>query len=137
MTGTATTPLSASYSTATAESVSNFLATQYALQSPIECTLLRRGSNDSFERWLRTDNATFCGCLVGDFEVRRTSPRKPIFWLIWMRLAFQLPSRCPRVMERCSRPHFCLKDGVRRCCSALLRDEGRKLTYPLTRGRKV
>ena len=49
MTGTATTPLGASYSTATAESVSNFLATQYALQSPIECTLLRRGFNDSFE----------------------------------------------------------------------------------------
>jgi hypothetical protein len=60
-----------------------------------------------------------------------------IFWLIWMRLVFQLPPRCPRVTERCSRPHFCLKDGVRRCCSALLRGEGRKLTYPLTRGRKV
>ena len=49
MTGTATTRLTAGYSTATAESVSNFLATQYALQSPIECTLLRRGFNDSFE----------------------------------------------------------------------------------------
>ena len=49
MTGTATTRLSAGYSTATAKSVSNFLATQYALQSPIECTLLRRGFNDSFE----------------------------------------------------------------------------------------
>ena len=49
MTGTATTRLTAGYSTASAESVSNFLATQYALQSPIECTLLRRGFNDSFE----------------------------------------------------------------------------------------
>jgi Ser/Thr protein kinase RdoA (MazF antagonist) len=49
MTNSTTIPLRASYSTATAESVASFLATQYALPSPIECTLLRRGFNDSFE----------------------------------------------------------------------------------------
>jgi hypothetical protein len=29
--------------------VGNFLATRYALPSPVECSLLRRGFNDSFE----------------------------------------------------------------------------------------
>jgi Ser/Thr protein kinase RdoA (MazF antagonist) len=49
MTGTSPTPLRVGYSTATAESVGNFLASRYALPSPVECSLLRRGFNDSFE----------------------------------------------------------------------------------------
>jgi hypothetical protein len=49
MTGRSPTPLHVNYSTATAESVGEFLATRYALPGPIECSLLRRGFNDSFE----------------------------------------------------------------------------------------
>src|SRR3979409_1757688 len=49
MTGRSPPPLRVSYSTATAESVGDFLATRYALPSPVECSLLRRGFNDSFE----------------------------------------------------------------------------------------
>ena len=49
MTGSSPTSLRVNYSTATAESVGNFLATRYALPSPVECSLLRRGFNDSFE----------------------------------------------------------------------------------------
>ena len=49
MTGTSPTALRVGYSTATAESVGNFLASRYALPSPVECSLLRRGFNDSFE----------------------------------------------------------------------------------------
>ena len=49
MTGTSPTPLRVGYSTATAESVGNFLASRYALPSPVECSPLRRGFNDSFE----------------------------------------------------------------------------------------
>jgi Ser/Thr protein kinase RdoA (MazF antagonist) len=42
-------PLRVGYSTATADSVGDFLATRYALPSPVKCSLLRRGFNDSFE----------------------------------------------------------------------------------------
>jgi Ser/Thr protein kinase RdoA (MazF antagonist) len=49
MTGRSATALRIAYSTATAESVGEFLATRYALPGPIECSLLRRGFNDSFE----------------------------------------------------------------------------------------
>jgi Ser/Thr protein kinase RdoA (MazF antagonist) len=49
MTGHFNTPLRAGYSTATAESVGSFLATRYELPTPVECTLLHRGFNDSFE----------------------------------------------------------------------------------------
>src|SRR6476620_7276384 len=49
MTGNSPISLRVNYSTATAESVGHFLATRYALPSPVECSLLRRGFNDSFE----------------------------------------------------------------------------------------
>jgi Ser/Thr protein kinase RdoA (MazF antagonist) len=49
MTGSFNAPLRAIYSTAAAESVSSFLATWYELPCPVECTLLHRGFNDSFE----------------------------------------------------------------------------------------
>ena len=49
MTGRSPTSLRVSYSTAAADSVGDFLATRYALPSPVECSLLRRGFNDSFE----------------------------------------------------------------------------------------
>ena len=49
MTGGFSIPLRASYSTATAESVGSFLALRYELPGPVECTLLHRGFNDSFE----------------------------------------------------------------------------------------
>ncbi len=49
MTGSFATPLRAGYSTATAESVGRFLAARYELPSPVECTFLHRGFNDSFE----------------------------------------------------------------------------------------
>ena len=109
MTGTATTPLSASYSTATAESVSNFLATHYALQSPIECTLLRRGFNDSFEA-LAADGQRYvlrlsCRRLRGEADVASETD-----FLAYLD-AVGVPVAAPS-------PHFCLKDGVRRCCSA-------------------
>ena len=48
MTGRSPTSLRVSYSTATAESVGDFLAARYALPGPVECSLLRRGFNDSF-----------------------------------------------------------------------------------------
>jgi Ser/Thr protein kinase RdoA (MazF antagonist) len=41
--------ISAAYSTATAESVGSFLTTRYRLPGPVECSLLHRGFNDSFE----------------------------------------------------------------------------------------
>jgi Ser/Thr protein kinase RdoA (MazF antagonist) len=49
MTGRSATPLRVSYSTATADSVGDFVTTRYALPGPVECSLLRRGFNDSFE----------------------------------------------------------------------------------------
>jgi len=49
MTGSFNTPLRASYSTATAQSVGSLVAARYELPGPIECTLLHRGFNDSFE----------------------------------------------------------------------------------------
>jgi Ser/Thr protein kinase RdoA (MazF antagonist) len=49
MTGSFNALLRAGYSTATAESVGGFLATWYELPGPVECTLLHRGFNDSFE----------------------------------------------------------------------------------------
>src|SRR3954468_4534725 len=49
MTGRSPTSLRVSYSTVAADSVGDFLATRYALPSPVECSLLRRGFNDSFE----------------------------------------------------------------------------------------
>ena len=49
MTGSFSIPLRASYSTATAESAGSFLALRYELPGPVDCTLLHRGFNDSFE----------------------------------------------------------------------------------------
>jgi Ser/Thr protein kinase RdoA (MazF antagonist) len=41
--------ISAAYSTAAADSVGRFLATRYELPGPVECSLLHRGFNDTFE----------------------------------------------------------------------------------------
>ena len=49
MTGGFNALLRAIYSTATAESVGSFLAAWYELPGPLECALLHRGFNDSFE----------------------------------------------------------------------------------------
>lgn len=49
MTGSFNAPLRAIYSTATAESVGSLLALRYELPGPVDCTLLHRGFNDSFE----------------------------------------------------------------------------------------
>jgi Ser/Thr protein kinase RdoA (MazF antagonist) len=49
MTGSFSIPLQARYSTATSDSVGSFLASRYELAGPVECTLLHRGFNDSFE----------------------------------------------------------------------------------------
>ncbi len=49
MTGGFNALLRAGYSTATAESVGGFLAAWYELPGPLECALLHRGFNDSFE----------------------------------------------------------------------------------------
>ena len=48
MTARSPASLRVNYSTATAESVGDFLAARYALPGPVECSLLRRGFNDSF-----------------------------------------------------------------------------------------
>jgi Ser/Thr protein kinase RdoA (MazF antagonist) len=42
-------PLAVTYSTPRADAVADFVATRYALADPIECKLLRRGFNDTFE----------------------------------------------------------------------------------------
>ena len=49
MSGTPSIPLGVSYSTASGSSVIDFLATHYTLPGPMECALLKRGFNDSFE----------------------------------------------------------------------------------------
>jgi Ser/Thr protein kinase RdoA (MazF antagonist) len=67
MTDSFNAPLSAIYSTATAASVSSFLAAWYELPCPVECTLLHRGFNDSFE--VRTAD--------GQRYVLRLSCRRP------------------------------------------------------------
>jgi Ser/Thr protein kinase RdoA (MazF antagonist) len=42
-------PLAVTYSTPRADAVADFVAAHYALAGPIECKLLRRGFNDTFE----------------------------------------------------------------------------------------
>ena len=49
MSGESATRLRAKYSTASAKSVEKFVAKRYALPGPVECALLHRGFNDSFE----------------------------------------------------------------------------------------
>ncbi len=137
MTGRSPTPLRVGYSTATAESVGNFLASRYALPSPVECSLLRRGFNDSFEvldaNGQRYVLRLSCRRTRGEADVASETE----FLTYLDSVGVPVAARCPRRMEPCVPADFCLKDGVLWCCSATLADEVQNLGRPPTHGHKV
>ena len=137
MTGSSPISLRVNYSTATAESVGHFLATRYALPSPVECSLLRRGFNDSFEvldaNGQRYVLRLSCRRTRGEADV--ASETEFLTYLDSVGVPIAAP--VPRRTEPCLPADFCLKDGVLSCCSATLEDEVQNLGHSPTRGHKV
>jgi hypothetical protein len=137
MTNSMTTPLRASYSTATAESVASFLATQYALPSPVECALLRRGFNDSFEV-RAADGERYvlrlsCRRIRGEADVASETEFLTYLDKVGVPVAAPVPTRDGALLPA----GFFLKVSVQSCCSAILRGEVQRLAHPLTRGHKA
>jgi len=137
MTGTSPTPLRVGYSTATAESVGDFLATRYALPSPLQCSLLRRGFNDSFEvldaNGQRYVLRLSCRRTRGEADVASETEALTYLDSVGVPVAAPVPAQ-DGALFTCG---FCLKDGVLSCCSATLEDEVQNLGHPPTRGHKV
>ena len=137
MTGSSPTSLRVNYSTATAESVGNFLATRYALPSPVECSLLRRGFNDSFEvldaNGQRYVLRLSCRRTRGEADVASETEFLTYLDSVGVPVAAPVPAQ-DGTLFTCGP---CLKDGVLWCCSATLADEVQNLGRPPTHGHKV
>ena len=131
------TSLPVMYSTPRAEAVARYVAARYAMAGPLECSLLHRGFNDSFE--VRYDGGQHAVLRLsskrarGDADVASETHSSPI----WTGRASRLRRRCQQEMARCLGWRSYRKVRVPRCFSAMPKGARLSGSQPPTRERTV